>query len=361
MCDLDRTSDACEQVDDFKMTMESVSTEDVLPNQRERHIRDEILRRKSAGARLWGSTAAAAPTPPASPPSELQPTFSPSSVVRMPSLDERMQRLKAQEPPADAVVELRSDGELSGDASDVSRDSIRESITTPASGFHDLSSSCSSKRSDVNVYNLSPARSRCSGLPNTSSGADDNGGSVVKALFGRSTKFTTTTLRLVSKVSWRTDDSDRNTERRTSSRAQEVRMALAEIRQQRQSHRNVRDDSSGETVEPRRRRITKEILATELAFQSSNTIYDIVSQQKKEVFPAKYFENLVELLEACIDDSKIVPMLRSARNAKLIESNLKRAPSTMKKTKRRLTRISTAGRALRETQWPVLSQSRTAL
>ena len=361
VCDLDSTSDACEQVEDFKMTMESVSTENVLPDQRERHIRAEILRRKSAGACLWGSTAAAAPTPPTSPPSELQPTFSPSSVVRMPSLDERMMRLEAQEPAACAVVELRSAGELSGDASDVSRDSTRESITTPASGFHDLSSSCSSKRSDFNVSNLSPARSRCSGLPNTSSGADDNGGSVIKTLFGRCSKFSTTTLGLVSKVSWRTDDSNRNTERRTSSHAQEVRMALAEIRQQRQSNRNVHDDSSRERVEPKRRKITKEVLATELALQSSNTIYDIVSTQKKEVFPAKYFENLVELLEACIDDSKIVPILRSQRNAKLIESSLKRAPSSMKKTKRRLTRISTAGRALRETQWPVLSASRTAV
>ena len=43
VCDLDSTSDACEQVEDFKMTMESVSTENVLPDQRERHIRAEIL------------------------------------------------------------------------------------------------------------------------------------------------------------------------------------------------------------------------------------------------------------------------------------------------------------------------------
>ena len=44
--------------------------------------------------------------------------------------------------------------------------------------------------------------------------------------------------------------------------------------------------------------------------------------QKKEVFPTKHFGLLVELLEECIDDGKIVPILRSQRNTELVNMNL---------------------------------------
>ena len=56
--------------------------------------------------------------------------------------------------------------------------------------------------------------------------------------------------------------------------------------------------------------------------QASNTIYDIVSLKKEEIFLTAYFGDLVELLESCIDDRKIVPILRSQRNAELVESRL---------------------------------------
>ena len=95
-------------------------------------------------------------------------------------------------------------------------------------------------------------------------------------------------------------------------------------------------------VEPKGRRITRGIRATNVSFKSLNTIYDIVSPQKNEVFPAKYFLNLVDLLETRIDDSKVVPILRSQHNSQLVESSLKRARSSMKNTKRRLTRLETA-------------------
>ena len=75
------------------------------------------------------------------------------------------------------------------------------------------------------------------------------------------------------------------------------------------------------------------MLRAEVGLQSSNTIYDIVSPQKKEVLPAKDLKNLLSL-EACIDDSKIVPVLRSQRNAKLIDPSLKCAPSTEKDEKK---------------------------
>ena len=321
------TSGACEGAADFTMSKTSASTtENML--QRARH--DETTRLKSSGACVPGSTAAAEPTPPASLPSEpLQSRLSPSRVGHM-SLDERMQRMQVQEtPPAGAVVQLRPAGESPVDASDVSQDSI--------------------KRSDRLLIE-SPSRLR---RKNTySASAHDNGGNGVKALLmlGRCSRF--------SKVSWRANDSGSTESRRTSQ--QENRASLTEIlRRQRQSNHNSLNDPSREGVaaELKRRKITKEIIATELAFKSSNTIYDIVSPQKEEVFPARYFGNLVELLEACIDDGKIVPILRSQRNARLVESSLKRMPSTMKKTKRRLTRLGTAGRARRETQWPVLSRA----
>ena len=314
------TSGACEGAADFTTSEASASTtENML--QRARH--EETTRLKSSGACLPESTRAASPTPPASPPSEpLQPRFSPSRVRHM-SLDERMQRMQVQEtPPTGAVVELRPADESPADASDVSQNSTKSD---------------------------SPARLRRNNT--CSASAHDNGGNGVKALFmlGRCSKF--------SKVTWRADDSGSTESRRTS---QETRASLTEFfRKQRQSNRTSHNDPTreGGATEPKRRKITKEIIATELAFKSSNTIYDIVSPQKEEVFPARYFGNLVELLEACIDDGKIVPILRSRRNAMLVESSLKRTPSTMKKTKRRLTRLGTAGRALRETQWPVLSRA----
>ena len=140
---------------------------------------------------------------------------------------------------------------------------------------------------------------------------------------------------------------------------------------QRESSRTTfRDSTSRYKVGPKARlqavvkQITKEVIATEVSLKSSNTIYDIVSLQKKEVFPTNHFGELVELLEACIDDGKIVPILRSQRNTELVNMNLnpansvvvggKRPPrgsmfllhtgkSTMEQTRRRLTRMNSAG------------------
>ena len=64
------------------------------------------------------------------------------------------------------------------------------------------------------------------------------------------------------------------------------------------------------------------VFADKTAMQASNTIYDIVSLKKEEIFLTAYFGDLVELLESCIDDRKIVPILRSQRNAELVESRL---------------------------------------
>ena len=96
-------------------------------------------------------------------------------------------------------------------------------------------------------------------------------------------------------------------------------------------------DSSGDTLE----RFWGSMFAAEVALKSSNIIYDIVSSKKKEVFPTKYFGDLVELLEACIDDKKIVPILRSQRNAKLVETRLKRASPKRRVSLRRRVSVST--------------------
>lgn len=108
---------------------------------------------------------------------------------------------------------------------------------------------------------------------------------------------------LANKVAWRMDDPE------SSNR-----------RSQRESSR---DSSSRYKVGPKgRRQITNDAIATEVSLKSSNTIFDIVSLQKKEVFPTKHFGLLVELLEECIDDGKIVPILRSQRNTELVNMNL---------------------------------------
>jgi len=64
------------------------------------------------------------------------------------------------------------------------------------------------------------------------------------------------------------------------------------------------------------------VSADKTAMKASNTIYDIVSLTKQEIFPTEHFGDLVELLESCIDDRKIVPILRSQRNAEIVESRL---------------------------------------
>ena len=81
---------------------------------------------------------------------------------------------------------------------------------------------------------------------------------------------------------------------------------------------------SSERASVRRIKRRESISAEKTAMKASNTIYDIVSLKKEEIFPTEYFGDLVELIESCIDDRKIVPILRSQRNAEIVESRLNR-------------------------------------
>ena len=279
-------------------------------------IKSEVLRLHSVSQLLQESTSTA-------PLTMLLPTHTPSSSANRQTLDERF-RATSSLAGASSVV-CSSDGEPSINA----RSITRTRRWTPTL----------STQSDLNIANV---------------------GSMSILSKRWANKVSTG---LTNKVALPMDDPD------TSGR-----------QSQRESSRTTfRDSSSRFKVGPKARvqaavkQITKEVIATEVSLKSSNTIYDIVSLQKKEVFPTNHFGELVELLEACIDDGKIVPILRSQRNTELVNMKLnpansvvvggKRPPrgsmfllhtgkSTLEQTRRRLTRMNSAGRVARVTQWP---------
>ena len=342
-----------------------MSTDNPLPDddQARGHIQNEMRRLKMRGACMKSLPASVVPmvsTPTASP-SDSRSIHTPSDENQA-SVDLRLVAFAAAQeycPASSEPGEARFAGEPAMDArssnkatsfTKVQRHSTGELITIPAYGWH-RSPHHSSKKPDPETWRSGRVSERvsecvsgrasdgssCSGQNDTAPGVEDSGSSsgTLKALARRTrSRVSITTLGLVNRVSWRRTDVSSSTGRRQSfERSQsQTRVAFAELR-----------GRASRIAEPRRRKITKEVMATEVALKSSNTIYDIVSRQKKEVFPAKYFGNLVELLEACIDDSKVVPILRSQRNAKLVEMRLNRGPPAVNLTlpngRRRLSRF----------------------
>ena len=236
-------------------------------------IKHEVLRLHSVSQHLQGSTSTV-------PLTMLLPTHTPSSSVNRLSLDERF-RATSSATETSSVV-WSSDGEPSMHTRLTSERTRRWTPGLPA-------------QSNLTIANVLPAQSNLT-IANVSS-----------ILSNSSTWARKLTPGLANKVAWRIDDSD-------SSNRQSQRES---------SRKSPQDSSSRYKAGPKgRRQITNDVIATEVSLKSSNTIFDIVSLQKKEVFPTKHFGLLVELLEECIDDGKIVPILRSQRNTELVNMNL---------------------------------------